>query len=254
MRTNKRIILSIIGLELLLMVFFTANGAFVSITSPERPLLQFIGVIPLALGILIYLLVGNKWKHYFFTSQSSAKKALLYSLPLILVLILIAYGNNGLNTSSLPDLFMMLLIQILVIGLVEEMFFRGFMLRLLLSKGFRVAVFTTSFLFAITHSLQLIGGQSLIDTFFQIIYAFIVGLVLSLLIVHRQSIVIPILFHGLNNFLQFMGNSIGNVNEPAAIEYLIIGIMLVYSIYLWRSMAAKTKNVSDIPDTRNVNV
>ncbi|MEF3355272.1 CPBP family intramembrane metalloprotease [Paenibacillus sp. GYB006] len=246
MRTNTRIILSIIGLELLLMVFFTANGAFVSITSPESPLLQFIGVIPLALGILIYLLVGNKWKHYFFTSPSSAKKTLLYSLPLILVLILIAYGNHhGLNTSSLPDLFIMLLIQILVIGLVEEMFFRGFMLRLLLSKGFRVAVFTTSFLFAITHSLQLIGGQSLIDTLFQIIYAFMVGLVLSLLVVHRQSIIIPILFHGLNNFLQFMGNAMGNANEPATIDYLIIGIMLVYSIYLWRGMAAKTKNISD---------
>lgn len=245
MRTNTRIIFSIIGLELLLMVFFTANGAFVSITSPESPLLQFIGVVPLALGILIYLLVGNKWKQYFFTSPSSAKKTFLYSLPLLLVLLLIAYGNNGLNTSSLPDLFIMLLIQILVIGLVEEMFFRGFMLRLLLSKGFRVAVFTTSFLFAITHSLQLIGGQSLIDTFFQIIYAFMVGLVLSLLVVHRQSIIIPILFHGLNNFLQFMGNAMGNANEPAAIDYLIIFIMLVYSIYLWRGMAAKTKNVSD---------
>ena len=243
MRTNTRIILSIIGLELLLMVFFTANGAFVSITSPESPLLQFIGVIPLALGILIYLLVGNKWNHYFFTSSSSVRKSLLYSLPMLLVLILIAAGNHGLNTSSLPDLFIMLLIQILVIGLVEEMFFRGFMLKLLLPKGFRVAVFTTSFLFAITHSLQLIGGQSLIDTVFQIIYAFMVGLVLSLLVVHRQSIVIPILFHGLNNFLQFMGNAKG----PAVIDYIIIVILLVYSIYLWRGMT-QSKSVPVTPN------
>ncbi|WP_454193640.1 CPBP family intramembrane glutamic endopeptidase [Paenibacillus sp. Marseille-Q7038] len=243
MRTNTRIVLRIIGLELLLMLFFTANGAYVSITSPESPLLQFIGIVPLALGILIYLLVGNKWRRYFFTSPSSAKKALLYSLPLILVLILIFAGNQGLNTSSLPDLFMMLLIQILVIGLVEEMFFRGFMLRLLLPKGFRIAVFTTSFLFAITHSLQLIGGQSLMDTVFQIMYAFMVGLVLSLLVIHRQSIVIPILFHGLNNFLQFMGNAKG----PAVMDFLIIVILLVYSIYLWRSMTL-SKSVPITPN------
>lgn len=227
---------------MLLMVFFTANGAYVSITSPESPLLQFVGVVPLALGILIYLLIGNKWKHYFFHSSIPALKSFLFSLPLIFILILIAIGNHGLNTSSLSNLFIMFLVQILIIGLVEEMFFRGFMLKMLLPKGHRTAVFTTSFLFAVTHSLQLIGGQSIKDTILQIIYAFVVGLLLSLLVVHGQSIIIPILFHGLNNFLQFMGN-VSHTKGPAVIDYIIIGILLMYALYLW----AKLDKLKSIP-------
>ncbi|WP_347552946.1 CPBP family intramembrane glutamic endopeptidase (plasmid) [Pseudalkalibacillus hwajinpoensis] len=119
----------------------------------------------------------------------------------MVVLTLLLIGNDGISVSSVSELLLVLGTQILVVAFIEEMVFRGFMINILISKGFKVAVITSSFLFALTHSLQLLGGQSIEDTLLQITYAFFIGMVLSLLVVNNQSIIIAITFHDLNNFL-----------------------------------------------------
>ena len=237
MSKKSAIIWKIIWLEALLMVFYTANGAFVTITEPSGPLLQFAVLIPLAAGIFVYLLWKNKWRDAFFgrTITFNAQTLLLWS-PLLLVLVVMLIGNRGLNIDSMPDLIFMFIMQLFVVAFIEETFFRGFMLKALLAKGVFKAVLITSILFGVTHSLQLLGGQSMEATILQILYAFLVGLVLSLLIMHEQSILITIAFHGLNNFLSFMARE----ESPLFTTYVIIAILLAYSIFLWKSLAQRT--------------
>lgn len=225
----KRIWLKIIGLEILLMFFYMVNGAFVSIMNPTHPVLQFIGLIPLAIGVFLYLLFKKKWDVYFFKRFFPLSKQYI---PLVLVLLIIVVGNKGLDTSSFANLFFMFLMQLFIVAFIEETFFRGFMLKLVLPKGKAIAVLLTSFLFGITHSIQLFGGQSIEDTILQIIYAFIVGLVLSLLIVTGHSILVTIAFHGFNNFLNFMGNT----ESHNIFAYLILIILIGYSFFLWNLM------------------
>lgn len=223
----------ILGLELLLVFFYTANGAYSSIKAPSSPFLQFIGLVPLALGIIIYLIVRKKWSHYFFNGLKNFQFVLIS--PLILVLLIILIGNKGLDVSSISNLVSMLIMQVLVVGLIEETFFRGFMLRMLMSIGVKRAVVISSLLFGITHALQLMSGQSVEDTILQILYAILVGFVLSLLIIHRQSIIITIAFHGLNNFLNFMGQQEGSKISA----YLIIIVLFIHTIYLWKRIDKK---------------
>lgn len=82
----------------------------------------------------------------------------------------------------MSNVIVMFMLQLLIIAFIEETIFRGMMLRMLLTKGVATAVWVSSILFGVTHALQLLGGQSLEDTILQIIYALLVGLVLSLLI------------------------------------------------------------------------
>lgn len=82
----------------------------------------------------------------------------------------------------MSNVIVMFMLQLLIIAFIEETIFRGMMLRMLLTKGVATAVLVSSILFGVTHDLQLLGGQSLEDTILQIIYALLVGLVLSLLI------------------------------------------------------------------------
>lgn len=128
--------------------------------------------------------------------------------------------------------------QIMIVAFIEEIIFRGLMLNILLPKGIMPAVLTSSFLFAITHSLQLLGGQSLETTILQITYAFFIGMVLSLLVVNQQSIIIAILFHGLNNSLIMMGKD----NDSSIYTYIIILLMIIYTVFLW-IRALKTDGV-----------
>ncbi|MDQ0272127.1 CPBP family intramembrane glutamic endopeptidase [Cytobacillus purgationiresistens] len=233
MGKTKNIIVKIIGLELLLIVFYTINGAYMTIKEPSNPVMQFIGLVPLAAGVYIFLALKNKWGEYFFTRTIRVTKSnLLLIFPLFLVLLIIFFGNKGLNTSSISDLIYMFFMQLLIVAFIEETFFRGMIYKLLLGKGAKLAVLISSLLFGITHSLQLLGGQSIEDTLVQIAYAFLVGLVLSLLIVHQQSILITISFHGLNNFLNFMGKEEGS----NTFAYIIIAVFFIYACYLWMRM------------------
>lgn len=225
---KQKVIAKIIGLEFLIILFYVGNGAFVSIKEPSSPLLQFVMLVPLALGLFIYIALRKNWQMYFF--HPIQKNHLLMILPLLFVLGIILVSTKGLNLTSISDLIFMFLMQVLIVAFIEETLFRGLMLRMLLAKGAFTAVFISSLLFGITHALQLLGGQSLEDTIIQIIYALLVGLVLSLLILDGQSIIITILFHGFNNFFNFMGN----VESPTLSGYLIILVLFVYMLVLWK--------------------
>ena len=234
-RMNKKVILKIIGLELILMFFYVLNGAYVSITQPSSPFLQFVMLLPLAIGLFIYIAVKKKWDHYFFRSIN--KDSILIASPLLLVLCIILFSTKGLNVESFSDLLFMFLMQMFIVAFIEETVFRGIMLRMLQAKGTFTAIWITSILFSVTHSLQLLGGQSVEDTIIQVVYAQLVGIVLSLLIMDGQSIIMTILFHGFNNFFNFMGNVESSVMSAA----IIIFVLFIYTIFLWRRVKKKVQ-------------
>ncbi|WP_233569830.1 CPBP family intramembrane glutamic endopeptidase [Falsibacillus albus] len=192
----------------------------------------------MALGVYFYLLKTNKWGNYLsLDNLKPLKEMTLLCSPLLLILAILFIGNGGIDTSSISHLFLVLGTQILIVAFIEEIFYRGFMLNILISKGFRFAVLTSSVLFGLTHSLQLLGGQSLEQTILQIMYAFFTGLVLSLLIVNKQSILVTIIFHGLNNSFIMLKQTDG----PPIYLYLIVGILIVYAAILWMK-ASKAEN------------
>ncbi|MGD2196118.1 CPBP family intramembrane glutamic endopeptidase [Lysinibacillus fusiformis] len=242
---KQKVIAKIIGLEFLIILFYVGNGAFVSIKEPSSPLLQFVMLVPLALGLFIYIALKKNWQMYFF--HPIQKNHLLMILPLLFVLGIILVSTKGLNLTSISDLIFMFLMQVLIVAFIEETIFRGLMLRMLLARGAFTAVFISSLLFGITHALQLLGGQSLEDTIIQIIYALLVGLVLSLLILDGQSIIITILFHGFNNFFNFMGN----VESPTLSGYLIILVLFVYMLVL-RKRVKKSYAINFMKNAKSI--
>ncbi|MBK3494145.1 CPBP family intramembrane metalloprotease [Viridibacillus sp. YIM B01967] len=217
------------------MFFYALNGAYATITEPSIQYLQFVMLIPLALGLFLFIAYKKKWRNYFFVKVNINKENLLLYSPLLLVLCIILFSTNGLNSESFSNLIAMFIMQLFIVGFIEETIFRGMMLRIVSAKGTFTAVWISSILFGVTHSLQLIGGQSLSDTIIQILYAFVVGLVLALLVMDGHSIIITILFHCFNNFFNFMGN----VESSITSAYIIFFVLLVYMIFLWRRVKKK---------------
>jgi len=229
----KRPYLLILWIELALVVCVAGGSAYVSIAEITHPLAPFLGFIPIALFLLIYLSVTKNWRTFYFGSLRglTAKQWADY-LPLLLVLILLIVGNRGFQEDQPVSFFVyMLLSQLLLVGFVEETLFRGIILRALIRRGKAVAVGVSSVLFGVTHALQALGGQSMQDTMLQIAYAFIIGFVLVLLVVKNQAILPSILFHGLHNFINFTGNT----PSTHIFDYLVIAILIVQLMWLLRS-------------------
>ncbi|MGO4698524.1 lysostaphin resistance A-like protein [Paenibacillus sp. 2TAB26] len=241
--TVKRPIVALILIELMLMIFVAGGSAYVSIAELTHPLAPFLGFIPIALFLVIYMTLKKRWSTFYFSGVSKlTKQQWLEYLPLLLVLIVLLIANKGFQPASFSFFAYMLLSQLFLVGFVEETLFRGMMLRILMPKGKMTAVIVSSALFGVTHALQALGGQSIEDTLLQIGYAFIVGFVLAMLVVRNRAILLTILFHGLHNFLNFTGND----PDTHLYDYLVIAILAVQLIWLLSSSKKNSINTNTI--------
>lgn len=127
--------------------------------------------------------------------------------------------------NNIPSLLLNIVIFALLPAILEEMVYRGYILRILLPHGKLFAILISSMLFALMH------GNIL-----QIPFAFIVGLACGYLAVKTGSIWISVMLHFLNNFmsmlLQYTGiNLTDQQNEKVIlIVFSILGIVGLYAL------------------------
>ncbi|MNC42275.1 CAAX amino terminal protease self- immunity [compost metagenome] len=131
----------------------------------------------------------------------------------------------------------------LLVAFVEETVYRGLILNLILQKGIRIAVLTSSLLFSLTHLLNLMGGQSLAATLLQLAYAFLVGLSLALLYVRHKTLLPLMAFHFLHNFMQFL------VQDQASVLFdsLVVAALLFSCIWLLLQPRKELAPAAELP-------
>ncbi|WP_379128094.1 CPBP family intramembrane glutamic endopeptidase [Paenibacillus sp. sgz500958] len=232
--SQRRPVLTVVIIELLLLLAVFAAGAYATIneiTSYTSPVL--ISFIPIALVLIIYFTVKNKWTALGFRSlRSISAGEWKYFIPLILVLITVSL--KGFQSISLSKVLFFIGFTLLV-GFVEESIYRGLILKTLLPKGIKTAVITSSLLFSVTHLLNAISGQNLTQTLLQLVYALLVGGVLALLMVRNNNIIPLILFHFIHNLIQFVGND----NTSAYLGYDIFILVILAAQCVWLALSLR---------------
>ncbi|WP_342560567.1 type II CAAX endopeptidase family protein [Psychrobacillus sp. FSL W7-1457] len=216
---KKHPIKSIILIEIsfLLVVFIAGAIATIKQLSYNAPIL--ISFIPTALVLIIYFTWKRKWTYFGFKRVVIRKSWYSY-FPLFLILIVLCF--QGFSFQPIETIIFFVGFAILV-GFVEESIYRGIMIKILLPLGMLPAILTSSILFSVTHMLNLLSGQSLGQTGLQLIYSLLIGIVLAQLFVKTENIYPLILFHGLHNLLQFLGNGESSV----ILDTTVIGILVI---------------------------
>lgn len=91
-----------------------------------------------------------------------------------------------------PQLILLMVLECLAIGFYEEILFRGVLLRQFMElfedgQGkYMCAVVTSSLAFALVHLMNLFAGRSIADVLSQVVYAFILGIAFSALLVRTN--------------------------------------------------------------------
>lgn len=131
------------------------------------------------------------------------------------------YVNSSVfnNTNSIWISFLQFLTIVILAPVVEEFFYRGFIInRFSVKFGVRWAVFLSSTFFAIGHG--------------DIISAFIKGYAFSIIYLKTKSLKIPIIFHFINNLIAFIifktleNYQIDNISFPNYIAYIMTFIII----------------------------
>lgn len=235
--STKHPVWAVVIIELLLLLAVFAAGTYATLKelSSNSPVL--ISFIPIALVLIIYFTLRQKWGTLGFRSLGSIPRAnWVYYAPLVVILVTICF--KGFRPVSLSEILFYLGFTLLV-AFVEESLYRGLILHTLLGKGSKTAVITSSLLFSVTHILNALSGKSAADTMLQIVYALLIGAVLALLMVKNRNIIPLILFHFLHNLIQFVGND--NTSTYLAVDVVILVFLATQVV--WLSLSFKKPRI-----------
>ena len=196
--------------------------------------------IPILLGslLLVAFAASVGWLKEVFASQPIRGRGWMW-IAIVVVLIFnilhmlsVDYGDAGFQvvaTWLLTGIF---------IGFAEEVLTRGFVVNMLRKAGQReiVVAAISSALFALLHAGNLLTGQSLFATAFQLVYTFAFGVCMYLAMRVTGTIVAPILLHASTDPSIFLhatypvegaAGSIAGLGNPAVV---VVGIVLLFFI------------------------
>ena len=144
-------------------------------------------------------------------------------LPLAINLI------PGVEVTSLSHLGVVLAVTLMV-GFVEEVFFRGLMLNALRARGAWRAAVITALLFGLTHAMNLLADKSALDAAAQIFYATSIGFSFAALVLKKGVIWPLVIAHFLIDFAGLMQRP-GFSFPPGWNVAITLGISIVFTAY-----------------------
>lgn len=161
-------------------------------------------------------------------------RLLILAVPIYVV---IAAAIQRIVTSAHPD-FTLGIIAGLGVGIFEEYFYRGLILGVLMklfrkqpSKARQIwyPLLITSLIFGLDHSTNAFS-QPLINTLFQMIQTFMMALILGALYIRSGSLIMPILFHGIWDFVGSV--AVGSILSTTTVNAFFIASNIILDLIL----------------------
>ncbi len=140
-----------------------------------------------------------------------------------------------LSRNTMPPRTVVLLFTVpLLIGVTEEIMFRGVLLRAAMARlRLFKAMLLSAVLFALMHGIIGIGGQPTVITLQQMGFAFLVGIFLAPIAIASGTLWVVIIWHAVWDMLVYASQMAGIVHH-----FALIGIMIqtLVSVWLWAGL------------------
>ena len=194
-------------------------------------------LVGLSLGLLFYVR-RNGWLSYYGLASFGAEhlQRMLYYAPL-LVIIAIMWLRGVKPGLGLREIALICLLMICV-GFLEELLFRGFLLRgILKTSSLNRAVLISGITFGIGHIVNLARGMSPAEQTIQIVAGIFLGIVLAYCAVASGTIIPQAIFHTLLNISGNLTSSSVEVETMVLLATVVISVF--YSLYLRRLLTQR---------------
>ncbi len=175
-------------------------------------------IIQMIVALVLIFVISKKSDLEFWLKPRLNKNGILYTTIfaiVILIYVLISYVvGYSLNTIvpyayelNVANVLGTLGFQLFLSGTSEEILFRAFPITVLggvigkdNKKGYAFIIVIASVLFSVAHIQWSLFPVSLTFSWFQLIYAFILGIAYGFTYVKSESIIYPMIMHGVSNF------------------------------------------------------
>ncbi len=216
------------------LLFAVAAGVVVAISKANQTqtmLIQTAGfTLSIAVGLALMSKSGRPLSEYGFFSSQGNNRELMWFIPLLLVeaSAFMAGFRGGITLTYVA----VALVFTLSVGVSEELYFRGLVLKTLSAKGIRFAIIVSSLIFGVVHLANLAGGADLLYTLLQVLFSALFGLVCAEIVVKSRGLLVAIIWHFAHDFIAYL-----TVPELSTTALVVLGfqcaVLLGYAAYLW---------------------
>jgi membrane protease YdiL (CAAX protease family) len=197
-------------------------------------------VLPELFGavVLTAFTLSVGWRRQVFGRQPITGRGWMWiAIAVVLLFNILRFATIDYGTAGF-DVVLTWLLAGLLIGFTEEVLTRGLVVNLLRKAGYReiVVAVVSAALFAALHAGNLLNGQSLFATAFQLVYTFAFGILMYLALRVTGTIIAPILLHASTDpsiFLQTAYPAEGPLTSIAGfgnIAVIVTGFVLIFFI------------------------
>lgn len=215
-------------LLLVLILIIQAAGVVIA-QQLGLPLTHFSVYSEVILSLILVILVSRLgwWQEIGFRKLERYGSLVLFLPALALPLGNLTFGIAAMPGSALAASAVLALTS----GFVEEVVFRGLMLRAFLPQGEWKAALVTAALFGFTHIANVAAGYDALYVVVQICYALAIGFGFGAMAIKGRAIWPLILAHSLGNFIALINNGqIGTQFFLVSLAYIVL--FAGYGLYL----------------------
>lgn len=238
-KTKLRAIMSSLIFSVVLMIFPVASGVIVVVNDLDVIQSYWLQgafmMLSIAVPAIFMWITKIKPAEIGFAGmEKGSVKTVLYFAPVIAAKTgFLFYGiNHDIHT------IMALAFFAIAIGLSEELYFRGIILRNLRTCfTIKQTVILSSVFFAAVHASQAFSGTGIIIVTLTIINALIFGVIASEIVILTRSIIPVIIWHVLYDFINWISVAKGTTEVTLIMIQSVI--MVVYAYYLWTKLPEK---------------
>lgn len=189
--------------------------------------------IALSSLILLFLKKNKLFKDYGLRRSAVSAKAMLYYMPIFIMLTANFWQGAALNYSAVETVLYVL--SMLCVGFLEEIIFRGLLFNAMKESNVKSAVIVSAVTFGAGHIINLINGSGaeLVPNLLQVIYATAAGFMFVMIYYKSKSLIVCIASHGIFNATSAFANEANStLNNQIITSILLTLIMGSYALYI----------------------
>ena len=180
-----------------------------------------------SINLIVLMSRLNRLSYYGINKVQNIKQY-LYFIPLVLIVSVNLW--NGININNSMSEIIFYIINMINIGFIEEIIFRGFLFKMMAKDNVKSAIIVSSITFGIGHIINLLHGAELLPTIMQICSAISIGYLFAIIFYKSKSLIPCISTHSLINALSIFHID-NNIMLYVESGFLII-VPLIYAIYI----------------------
>ena len=223
---EKEVMFAVLWIVLYCVIVGTARGNF-----GDESVHMLLALLVFAAAITVFVKSNHLEEKYGLAGWPKDIKKYLFFIPMWILATGNIWGGFALSCRGTALIFSVS--SMILVGYVEEMIFRGFLLRAMLAGNTSAAAIIVSALtFGVGHIINLFTGHGSFETIMQILFAVSLGFLFTMVCYKSGSIIPCIIAHSVIDVLSRFATD----NELFDWIYIIatIVVSIVYCIYLSR--------------------